>query len=85
MLHHAVCVGGPLQFVSNVYAEELVTFYLLHYFPVDVDGGVHRGTEHKCFVCKLCLSVGACPWLSVNKTLIFLMNEWKEFEMIFYF
>uniref|UniRef100_A0A4W5JP63 Atlastin GTPase 1 n=1 Tax=Hucho hucho TaxID=62062 RepID=A0A4W5JP63_9TELE len=31
LLHHAVCVGGPLQFVRDVYAEELKTFHLLHY------------------------------------------------------
>ena len=36
-LHHAVCVGGPFQFVSDVYAEELKTFHLLHYWPGDVD------------------------------------------------
>jgi hypothetical protein len=24
-------------------------------------------TKHKCFICKWCLSVGVCPWLSVNK------------------
>ena len=22
---------------------------------------------HTCFVCKLCLNVGVCPWLSVNQ------------------
>ena len=40
LLHHAVCVGGPFQFVGDVYAEELKTFQLLHYCPVDVDMGV---------------------------------------------
>ena len=40
LLHHAVCVGGPIQFVRDVYAEELKTFYPLHYCPVDVDRGV---------------------------------------------
>uniref|UniRef100_A0A4W5JPB6 Atlastin GTPase 1 n=1 Tax=Hucho hucho TaxID=62062 RepID=A0A4W5JPB6_9TELE len=40
LLHHAVCVGGPLQFVRDVYAEELKTFHLLHYCLVDVDRGV---------------------------------------------
>ena len=24
LLHHTVCVGGPFQFVSDIYAEELV-------------------------------------------------------------
>ena len=28
-LHHTVCVGGPFQFVCDVYAEELKTFHLL--------------------------------------------------------
>ena len=37
--HHAVCVGGPFQFVSDVYTEELKTFDLLHCCPVDVDRG----------------------------------------------
>ena len=32
LLHHTVCVGGPFQFVSEV--------YLLHCGPVDVDRGV---------------------------------------------
>ena len=40
LLHHAVCVGGPFQFVLDVYAKELITFHLLHYCPVDVDSGV---------------------------------------------
>ena len=31
LLHHAVCVGRPFQFVRNVYVEELKTFHLLHY------------------------------------------------------
>ena len=35
-LHHTVCVGGPFQFVSDVYAEELEAFPLLHYGPVDL-------------------------------------------------
>ena len=35
LLHNAVCVGGPIQFVSDVYADELNT-----YCPVDVDRGV---------------------------------------------
>ena len=26
-------------------------------------------TKHKCFICKLCLSVGGCPWPSVKKKL----------------
>ena len=39
LLHHAVCVGGPFQFVRDVYAEELKTYYPLHYCPVDVDRG----------------------------------------------
>ena len=30
ILHHTVCVGGPFQFVSDVYAEELEAFNLLH-------------------------------------------------------
>ena len=36
-LHHTLCVGGPFQFVSDVYVEELEAFYLLHCGPVDVD------------------------------------------------
>ena len=39
LLHNAVCVGGPIQFVRDVYAEELKTYYTLHYGPVDVDSG----------------------------------------------
>ena len=41
-LPNTVCVGGPIQFVRDVYAEELKTYYPLHYCPVDVDvdGGV---------------------------------------------
>ena len=39
-LHHAVCVVGPFQIFSDVYAEELEAFHLLHCGPVDVDGGV---------------------------------------------
>ena len=39
-LLHTVCVGGPFQIVSDVYAEELETFHLLHCSPVDVDRGV---------------------------------------------
>ena len=38
LLHHTVCLGGPIQFVLDVYAEELKAFHLLHYCPVDVDG-----------------------------------------------
>jgi hypothetical protein len=33
-------VGGPFQFVSDVYAEELEAFHLLHCGPIDVDSGV---------------------------------------------
>jgi hypothetical protein len=40
LLHQAVCLGGPFQFVCDVYAKELKTFHLLHYCPVDVDRGV---------------------------------------------
>ena len=32
-----LCVGGPIQFVCDVYAEELKTLHLLHYCPFDVD------------------------------------------------
>ena len=39
LLHHAVCVGGPIQFVRDMYAEELKTYYSLHYCPVNVDRG----------------------------------------------
>uniref|UniRef100_A0A4W5QB14 DLG associated protein 2 n=1 Tax=Hucho hucho TaxID=62062 RepID=A0A4W5QB14_9TELE len=38
LLHHAVCVAGPFQFVCDVYAEELKTFHLLHYCPA-LSGG----------------------------------------------
>ena len=40
LLHHIVCVAGPFQFVSDMYAEELEAFHLLHCGPVDVDRGV---------------------------------------------
>ena len=40
LLHHTVCVGGPFQKVSDVYAKELEAFHLLHCGPVDVDRGV---------------------------------------------
>ena len=39
LLHHTVCVGGPFQFVSDVYDGEFKTFYLLHCCAVDVDRG----------------------------------------------
>ena len=29
LLHNAVCVGGPIQFVRDVYAGELKTYYPL--------------------------------------------------------
>ena len=38
LLHHTVCVGGPFQFVCDVYADELKTFHPLHCCPFDVDG-----------------------------------------------
>jgi hypothetical protein len=37
LLNHTVCVGGPFQFVSDVYTEELEAF---HCGPVGVDKGV---------------------------------------------
>ena len=40
LLHHTVCVGGPFQFVSDVYAKELEAFHLLHCGSIDVDKGV---------------------------------------------
>ena len=40
MLSSPHCVDGPFQFVSDVYAEEHNTFYLLHYCPIDGDGGM---------------------------------------------
>ena len=40
LLHNTVCVGGPFQTVSDVYAEELEAFHLLYCCPVDVDRGV---------------------------------------------
>ena len=36
-LQHTVCVGGPFQFVSDVYTEKRKTFHLLHCCPVDLD------------------------------------------------
>ena len=36
-LHHTICVGGPFQFVSDVYAKELEAFHLLHYGSINVD------------------------------------------------
>ena len=39
-LHHTVCVGRQFQFVNDVYAEELKTFHLPQYCPLDVDRGV---------------------------------------------
>ena len=47
-LHHAVCVGGPFQFV---YAEELKTFHLLHYCLVNMDGGVLPHEVHDHLLC----------------------------------
>jgi hypothetical protein len=32
-------VGGPCQFVSDLYPEELEAFHLLHCCPVNMDGG----------------------------------------------
>ena len=40
LLHHTICVGGPIQLVLDVYAEELITYDPLHYCSVDVDRGV---------------------------------------------
>ena len=40
LLHHTVCVGGTFQFVSDVDAEKLEAFHLLHCGPIDVDGGM---------------------------------------------
>ena len=40
LLHHTICVGGPFQFVSDVYAEEIEAFHLLHCGPFDVDRGL---------------------------------------------
>ena len=40
LFHHTVCVGGLFQIVSDVDAEELEAFHLLHCGSVDVDGGV---------------------------------------------
>ena len=40
LLHHTVCVGGPFQFVSDVYAEELEAFHLFHCGGIDVARGV---------------------------------------------
>ena len=37
LLHHTVCVSGPYQFVSDMYADELEAFHLLHCGPVNVD------------------------------------------------
>jgi hypothetical protein len=31
LLHHIVCVGGPFQIVSDVYAEELQNVHILHF------------------------------------------------------
>jgi hypothetical protein len=36
---YTVCVGGPFQ-ISDVYAEELQAFHLLHCGPIAVDRGV---------------------------------------------
>ena len=40
LLYHTICVGGLFQFVSDVYAEELEAFHLLHCGPIDGDRGV---------------------------------------------
>ena len=40
LFQNTVCVGGPFQIVSDVCAEELKAFYLLHHGPIDVEGGV---------------------------------------------
>ena len=37
LLHHTVCVSGPLQLVGDLYAEELEAFLLLHCSPFNVD------------------------------------------------
>ena len=37
LLHYTVCVGGPFQFVRDVYAEEIKTFHLLPCCSVNVD------------------------------------------------
>ena len=39
LCHHTVCVGGPFQIFSDVYAKELEPFHLLHCGPVNVDRG----------------------------------------------
>ena len=39
-MKNALCVGGPFQFVSDMYAEELEAFHLLHCGPLDEDSGV---------------------------------------------
>ena len=33
LLYNTVCVGGPIQFVNDVYAEELKTYYPLNLLP----------------------------------------------------
>ena len=40
LFNHTVCVGGPLQMISDVYAKELEAFHLLHCGPVNVDRSV---------------------------------------------
>ena len=37
LLHHTVCVRAPFQIVSDMYAEELEAFQILH---CDVDRGL---------------------------------------------
>ena len=37
LLHHTVCVSGPFHIVSNVYAENLEAFHLLHCGAINVD------------------------------------------------
>ena len=39
-------MSGPIQFVCDVYAEELKTYYPLHHCPVDVDGGMLPPSQH---------------------------------------
>ena len=62
LLHDAVCVVGPIQFVRDVYAEDLKTYYTLHYCPADVDRGVPEVHNHLlCFVDVECEVIFLTP------------------------
>ena len=65
LLRHTVCVGGPFQIVSDMYAEELEAFHLLHCGPIDVDGGMLPRLSPKVHYQRFC-------FVDVEEEVIFL-------------